>query len=78
MIPLKNARQVATRALVEEDGDEIAGALISNPELAQLAGQLNLQTDKDGIFWVNLINDRPELQELMAKVSYSRDPDEIE
>lgn len=66
------------KALVEEDGDEISGALLSNPELAKLAGQLNLQTDPDGIFWVNCINERPELQELMASVSYARDPDEIE
>lgn len=64
------------KSLVEEDGDDICGAFLSNTELADLASQYNLSQDADGIFWINLINEREDLQEMMAKVAFARDPDE--
>ena len=62
------------RSLCGEESQELAGAMLSNPNLARLAARWKKrhasQTKKKGPSWIDLINKREELQELMSKVSY--------
>lgn len=69
-----DARDLAVslgRALCSTESEELAGAMLSNPNLARLASRWKKrQGNKDELSWINLINEREELQELMSKVSY--------
>lgn len=55
------------RALVESETANLGAAVLSNPNLAKMA--LKYKT-ASGISWLRAINDRPDLQKLMSKVSY--------
>lgn len=55
------------RSLVEKETANLGGAVLSNPHLAKMAAKYKgNKTDS----WIAAINDRPELQKLMSKVSY--------
>ena len=56
------------RALVESETADLGAAVLSNPNLAKMA--LKYNKPKEGISWLRAINDRPDLQKLMSKVSY--------
>lgn len=59
------------RALCGTESEELAGAMLSNPNLAKLASRWKKRHgSKDELSWINLINEREELQSLMSKVSY--------
>lgn len=59
------------RALCGTESEELAGAMLSNPNLAKLASRWKKRHGaKDELSWINMINEREELQELMSKVSY--------
>jgi hypothetical protein len=59
------------RALCGTESEELAGAMLSNPNLAKLASRWKKRHgNKDELSWVALINEREELQSLMSKVSY--------
>ena len=61
------------RALCSTESEELAGAMLSNPNLARLASRWKKRHgNKDELSWINLINEREELQELMSKVSYGQ------
>lgn len=72
--PSADARDLAVslgRALCSTESEELAGAMLSNPNLARLASRWKQRHgNKDELSWINLINEREELQELMSKVSY--------
>ena len=69
-----DARDLAVslgRALCATESEELAGAMLSNPNLARLAARWKKRHgNKDDLSWIKLINERTELQELMSKVSY--------
>jgi hypothetical protein len=60
------------RALCGTETEELAGAMLSNPNLASLATRWKARNNRggDGPSWIRMINERGELQELMSKVSY--------
>lgn len=59
------------RALCGTESEELAGAMLSNPNLAKLASRWKKRHgNKDELSWVSLINEREDLQALMSKVSY--------
>lgn len=60
------------RALCSTESEQLAGAMLSNPNLARLAArwQKRKSSGKNELSWINMINEREELQELMSKVSY--------
>lgn len=72
--PSADARDLAVslgRALCSTESEELAGAFLSNPHLAKLASRWKQrQGNKSELSWVDMINEREELQELMSKVSY--------
>jgi hypothetical protein len=55
------------RSLVEKETVNLGGAVLSNPNLARMAAKYK---GSKGDSWIAAINDRPELQRLMSKVSY--------
>lgn len=72
--PAADARDLAVslgRALCSTETEELAGAMLSNPNLARLASRWKQRHgNKDELSWIKMINEREELQELMSKVSY--------
>jgi hypothetical protein len=72
--PSADARDLAVslgRALCSTESEELAGAMLSNPNLARLASRWKKRHgNKSDLSWINMINEREELQELMSKVSY--------
>ncbi len=75
--PSADSRDLAVslgRGLCSTESEELAGAMISNPNLARLASRWkkrNKSKNKDSeLSWINMINEHEELQELMSKVSY--------
>lgn len=71
-----NERDMAVslgRALCGTESEELAGAMLSNPNLARLAARWKKRHGgKDELSWINMINEREELQSLMSKVSYGQ------
>jgi len=71
-----NERDLAVslgRSLCGQESQELAGAMLSNPHLTKLAARWKKRhqpSKQKGPSWINLINEREALQELMSKVSY--------
>lgn len=57
------------RALCEAEMEGLAGAVLSNPNLAQLTQKFSKSKNPT---WVSLINKRPNLQKLMSDVSFGQ------
>lgn len=55
------------KSLVDKETANLSGAVLSNPHLAKLAAKYK---GAKGDTWIAAINERPELQQLMSKVSY--------
>lgn len=56
------------KSLVDKETANLAGAVLSNPHLAKLAAKY--KGGGKGDTWIAAINERPDLQSLMSKVSY--------
>ena len=73
-LALNSERDLAVslgRSLCENESTDLAGAMLSNPKLARLAGRWKEKNAKKGeLSWIKMINDREDLQELMSKVSF--------
>jgi hypothetical protein len=56
------------RSLCADETKTLGGAVVSNPHLARMAAKFKAK--KGGRSWIQSITERPDLQELMSKVSY--------
>jgi hypothetical protein len=56
------------RQLCEGETKSLGGAVLSNPHLAKMAAKF--KTKKGGLTWIQAINKRPKLQELMSRVAF--------
>jgi hypothetical protein len=63
------------RSLCANESTELAGAMLSNPHLTKLAARWKKRHEpaKKGPSWINMINEREPLQELMSKVSFGQE-----
>lgn len=66
------------RSLVAGNGqnDRIKTAVISNPQLAKLISQFNKQAGVKKKTFIDRLTERPELQEILSRVSWGTDGDE--
>lgn len=55
------------KSLVDKETINLSGAILANPNLAKMAAKYK---GTKGDSWIAAINDRPDLQQLMSKVSY--------
>lgn len=55
------------KSLVDKETVNLSGAILANPNLAKMAAKYK---GTKGDSWIAAINDRPDLQQLMSKVSY--------
>ena len=56
------------RQLCEGETKSLGGAVVSNPHLAKMAAKFKQK--KGGKTWIQAINARSDLQDLMSKVSF--------
>ncbi len=65
---LRDMAVMLARQLCEGETKTLGGAVVSNPHLARLAAKF--KSKKGGLTWIQAINKRPDLQQLMSKVAY--------